>query len=175
MGTIGNWLILAEAEGFGLNFDILDTNLINLAILIGILVFYGGKIISNILLTRRNNIAEAIEEAEQRLKKAAEELAKAKENLALAKEQGEKIIQEAKERAKAASEAIAAKTAQDIERLKEMAQKDLNTERERAIAELRQRVAAMAVDRVESQLKTQLDQSAQQQLVDRSIARIGGG
>jgi F-type H+-transporting ATPase subunit b len=65
--------------------------------------------------------------------------------------------------------------ARDVERMQQTAVQDLNSERERAIRDLRQRVAAMAMERVESQLRGHLDDSAQQQLIDRSIALLGGG
>ncbi|MEM1254426.1 MAG: F0F1 ATP synthase subunit B, partial [Cyanobacteria bacterium P01_H01_bin.21] len=35
------WLLASEEGGFGLNFDILETNLINLVIIIGVLVYFG--------------------------------------------------------------------------------------------------------------------------------------
>jgi len=65
---------LAEAEGhggFGLNFDVLEANLINLTILIGVLFYFGRKVVGNILSERRANIEAAIKEAEQRQKEAA--------------------------------------------------------------------------------------------------------
>ncbi|MDJ0725862.1 MAG: F0F1 ATP synthase subunit B [Prochloraceae cyanobacterium] len=176
MGTIGNWwLLAAESSGFGLNFDILDTNLINLAILIGILVFYGRKLLGKILADRQARIAEEIAQAEVSLNKAEAELAEAKKNLAEAEETAKKIIAEAAEKAEATKAAIAAKAEADIERLKESAQKDLDTERDRAIAALKRRIATLAVERSESQMKNTLDGSAQNQLIDRSIAQIGGG
>jgi F-type H+-transporting ATPase subunit b len=61
-----------------------------------------------------------------------------------------------------------------VERLRQTSLGDINNEREKAIAELRSRVAAMALQRVESQLTGQLDESAQQQLIDRGIASVGG-
>ncbi len=67
-----------------------------------------------------------------------------------------------------------AKAQQDVERLKQTAAADLNTEQERAIAQLRQRVATLALQRVESQLKGGIADDAQQSLIDRSIAQLGG-
>ncbi|MGK7874852.1 MAG: F0F1 ATP synthase subunit B [Xenococcaceae cyanobacterium] len=177
---MGNFLILAtEAHsagegGFGLHLDILESNLINLAILIGVLVYFGRKALGNILSERRSKIAEEIQEAEDRQRKAAEALADQQQKLAQAQAEAERIRKQAEQRAQAAKEAIAAQTEQDIQRLKEVAAQDLDSEQERAIAELRQRVAAMAMERVESQLKAQLDESAQQQLINRSIAQLGG-
>jgi F-type H+-transporting ATPase subunit b len=95
--------------------------------------------------------------------------------LAQAQAEAERIRAAAEESAKTAREAILAAAVRDVERLKETAAQDLDNERDRAIAELRERVAAMAVQRVESQLRDHLDDSAQHQLIDRSIAILGGG
>lgn len=35
---------LAEREGFGINTDLFDTNILNLAVVIGVLVYYGKSI-----------------------------------------------------------------------------------------------------------------------------------
>jgi len=188
MGIMGTFFLLAElahsagsevaeAEGhggFGLNFDILEANLINLLILIGVLFYFGRKVVGNILSERRSRIETAIKEAEQRQKEAAAALSEAQQKLTQAQAEAERIRKAAEESAQVAKETILAKSLQDVERLKETAAQDLNSEREKAIAELRQRVAAMAMQKVESQLKSHLDDSAQQQLIDRSIALIGG-
>ena len=68
-------LFLAEAHsevegGFGLNLDILDTNLINLTLLVGILVYYGKPLLTNILSERRSKIAEQIQAIEEKQKQA---------------------------------------------------------------------------------------------------------
>lgn len=165
----------AAEGGFGLNFDILETNLINLAILIGVLVYFGRKFISNILIERRARIETAIKEAEQRQREAAAALADAQQKLTQSQAEAQNIRKAAEESAQSAREAVLAKAAEDVNRMREAAAQDLNTQQEKAIAELRQRVAAMALQRVESQLRGQLDDSAQQQLINRSIASIGGG
>nr|WP_199329565.1 F0F1 ATP synthase subunit B [Coleofasciculus sp. FACHB-1120] len=168
---------LAEAEGhggFGLNTDIFEANLINLAILIGVLFYFGRKLLGNILSERRSRIETAIREAEQRQKEAAAALSDAQQKLTQAQAEAERIRKDAEESAKAAREAILAKAAMDVERLQRTAVDDVNTERERTIAELRAQVSAMALQRVESQLKSQLDDAVQQQLIDSSIASVGG-
>jgi F-type H+-transporting ATPase subunit b len=179
---MGNFSFLAteavhavESGGFGLNFNLLETNLINLSIIIGVLFYFGRKVLGNILGERRSRIEEEIREAEKRQKDAAAALADAQQKLAQAQAEAERIRAEAETSAKTAREAILAQAARDVERLKESAAQDLDTARERAIAELRERVAAMAIQRVESQLRGHLDDSAQQQLIDRSIANVGGG
>jgi F-type H+-transporting ATPase subunit b len=175
---MGKILILAtEAHGeggFGLNLDIFEANLINLAILVGLLIYFGRKALGQILGDRRAKIAQAIQEAEDRQKKAAASLAEQQKKLTEAQVTAERIRKEAEERAKAAQGAIASQTEKDIERLKETAAQDLTSEQERVIAELRRRIAAMAMERAETQLKSQLNENTQQTLIERSIAQLGG-
>lgn len=175
---MGTFLILAtEAHGeggFGINFDIFEANLINLAILVGVLLYFAPKVLGNILNERRAKIAEAIQDAEDRAKKAAGALADRQQKLTQAQAEGERIRQAAQARAQEAAAAIAAQSEKDIERMRATAAQDLNAEQEKVIAELRQRVVALALDSVENQLKSQLDESAQQRLVERSLAQLGG-
>ncbi|MGD2181035.1 F0F1 ATP synthase subunit B [Lusitaniella coriacea] len=177
MGTF--WLLAAEAHssgegGFGLNLNILDTNIINLAILIGVLFYYGRKIVSKTLSERRSRIEEAIRTAESRSKEAASALADQQQKLAQAQAEAERIRKASEESAKTVKASIAEQTEADIERVKATAVQELNSEQERAIAQLRQRVAELALERVESQLKETMDSSAQTQLIDRAIAQLGG-
>ncbi|HHP7229249.1 MAG TPA: F0F1 ATP synthase subunit B [Xenococcaceae cyanobacterium] len=172
-------LYLAEAHsevegGFGLNLDILETNLVNLAILLGILYFYGSKIVGNILSERRSKIAQQIQEVEQKQKTAAATLAQEQQKLAEAKQTAEKIRQEAEANAEKAKAAILAQGEKEVARLKAGAAADLSSEEARAIAELKQRVATLALEKVEAQLPGMLDESAQTTLIDRSIAQLGG-
>lgn len=176
---MGNFWLLAHAEaaskGFGLNLDIFETNIINLVIVIGVLVYFGRGVLGKILAERRENIESTIAEAEKRQKDAAAALAEQQQKLAQAQAEANRIRAEAETKAKAAKEAILAQAKKDVERLQAEAVQDLTASQERAIAQLRQRVTAMALANVESQLKTQLDEAKQQKLVDRSIALLGGG
>lgn len=179
MGIMGTFLLLAaEAEGaeggFGLNIDLFETNIINLALLIGILFYFGRKVLTNILDERRSKIAAEIAEAEQRLKEGQTALAKVQEQLVQAQAEAERIKKAAQENAEAAKAEILARAAQDVERLRETAAADLNAERDRAIAQLRQRVVAQALQKVESELRSGIGDDAQQILIERSIAQLGG-
>ena len=187
MGMMGSFLwsvaevstFLAEAAevgeegGFGLNFDILETNLINLVIIIGVLLYFGSKVVGKTVSDRRERIETEIVAAEKRASDAATALQKQQQNLASAQAEAEKIRANAEQSAQRARENILTGATADIQRLKEAASQDLNSERERAIASLRSSVVAMALQKVESQLQTGVDESTQQRLIDRSIALLG--
>jgi len=165
----------AAEEGFGLNFNILETNIINLAIIIAILVYFGRKFLGNKLSDRRSQIEEDIADAEQRAQNAKAELKEAEQKLAQAQTEIKNIHQSAQESAQKAKERILAENEKEVERIKAAAVQDMDAEQERAIAEIKQYIARLALEKVESQLKNRLDQSAQEKLIDRSLAQLGGG
>lgn len=180
VSIVNTWLFVAEAHsegkgGFGLNPDIFEANLINLSILIGVIFYYGRKVVGDILSERRSKIAQQIEEVEEQLKQSAQSLKQQQQKLEQAQATAEKIRQDAQANAQRAKQETLAQGVTEIERLKAVASQDLNSERDRAIAELRQRAVALAIESVESRLKGILDDSAQHQLIDRSIAQLGGG
>ncbi len=163
----------AEEGGFGLNFDIFETNLVNLSIVIGVVVYFGKGFLSKALGDRKEAIATAIKEAEDRKQKASAALTEAQKNLAQAQAQAEKIRASATDSAKAASAEILAKAEQDVARMRETAAADISNDQNRVINELRQRVVALAMQKAEAEVPGRLNDSTQQQLIDRSIAMIG--
>lgn len=175
-GLAGAGIRLAEAEGFGLNLDILETNVINLAIVVGLVIYFGRGFLGGILEKRKDAISSEIKEAEERQQTASAQLAEEKKKLAEAQEEAKRILAKAEENAKAAKEQILAQGKQEIERMRASASQDTTTSQERAMAELRQRVAELALKQVESELTARLDNNADEQskLVDRSIALLGG-
>jgi F-type H+-transporting ATPase subunit b len=178
---MGNFMwLLAEASaeasegGFGINFDILETNLINLSIVIAVVVYFGRGFLGKALGDRKSEIATAIQEAEQRKQKAAAALASEQQKLAQAQSEATRIKAAAEEQAANAKAAILAKADQDIQRLRESVSQDVDTEINRAIADLRQRVSVMALQKAEADLPSRLNDDVQRSIVDRSIAMLGG-
>jgi F-type H+-transporting ATPase subunit b len=153
---LNSLLILAtEAQemgegGFGINLDFLEANIFNLAILLGIVIYYAPKTLGKTLGDRRSKIAEAIQEAEARQKQTAKTLADEQQKLAQAQAE------------------------QDVARLRETAAKDLGAEQDRVMGELQRRIAALAVEKAEADIKGRLTNNDQDRLIDRCIAQLGG-
>lgn len=166
-------LLASETKGFGLNFDIFEANLINLAIIIGTLVYFGRGFLGGKLTERRNAIEKAITEAESRQKQAASTLAEQQQKLQMAKKEAERIRAEAQANAESVRQAVLAQSAKDIERLKASAAQDLNSQQDKVMQELRKRVASLALEKVRSDLPSALNESVQAKLVDQSIAQLG--
>ncbi|MEM7770168.1 MAG: F0F1 ATP synthase subunit B [Cyanobacteria bacterium P01_E01_bin.6] len=163
-----------EEEGFGLNLDLLDTNLINLVIIIGVLIVFGRKFLGETLSSRKAQIQSEIRAAEDRKQKAASELASQQQKLAQAQVEAEEIVKDAHVRAEAARASILEQADKDVERLRADAQKDVSSQQDKIAAQLRKYVAERALVAAEEQCKAELNNDSQQQLINRSIAMLGG-
>ncbi len=168
------WFLGLEEGGVGLNFDILETNLINLAIIIGVLFYFGRKFIGKILDTRKTDIETAILDAEQRKREAAAALAEQQQKLALAKEEAQTILANAAQTATRTKEEILAQAEADVARMQATAAQDVSSQQARVMRELRQRVATLALERSEAELPNRLNDDVQRRLVDASIAMLEG-
>lgn len=173
------FILAAEAHsagegGFGINLNFFETNIFNLAILLGIIIYYAPKTLGKTLGDRRTKIAEAIEEAETRQSQSAQTLAAEEKKLAQAKAEAIRIVEEAAQRAEVARQEIAAQAEVDVQRMQETAVQDLGAEQDRVIAELKRRIAEQAVAKAEADLRDRLNEDTQDRLIERSIAQLGG-
>ena len=81
-------------EGFGFNANILETNIINLSVVIGVVVSLGGDALRSLLQTRKETILKNFEEAKVRSEEAREKLALASKEVENAKIKAQEITQQ---------------------------------------------------------------------------------
>ncbi|NJM44893.1 MAG: F0F1 ATP synthase subunit B [Alkalinema sp. RU_4_3] len=166
--------IAEEKGGFGLNFDLLEANVINLAIAIGILVYFGRGFLSNTLGKRSEAIEKALSEAARKQAETAKLLAAEQEKLKNAQAEAAQIVAAADGDAKRASDLILQAGAEEVARMKETAAADLGNEEAKVMRELRVRIAELAMQKAQSDMSGRLNDDSQQRLIDRSISGIGG-
>ena len=73
--------LVAKSEGIGLNLAILETGLINVLTLVGILVYTGKDFLGSLLEERKTNIVRGVQDAEDRLNEANRRLDEAQKQL----------------------------------------------------------------------------------------------
>lgn len=73
--------LIATKEGIGLNLDILETGLINIIALIGILIYAGNDLLMPVLAERNNTIIANVKDAENRLIEAETRLSEAQNQI----------------------------------------------------------------------------------------------
>ena len=73
--------LLAKHENIGLNSNILETGLINILALVGILIYTGKDFLGSFLEERKTTIVKGIQDAEDRLNEAQRRLVEAEKQL----------------------------------------------------------------------------------------------
>jgi F-type H+-transporting ATPase subunit b len=73
--------LIAENKGISLNSDILETGVINIALLVGILVYTGKDFLGSLLEERKTIIVKSVQDAEDRLNEAQNRLSEAKKTV----------------------------------------------------------------------------------------------
>ena len=118
--------LLANHEGIGLNLDILETGLLNIIALVGILIFTGRDFLGSLLEERKTTIVKSVQDAEDRLNEAQKRLSEAQKQL----NQANVVISEIR------NETVATKKML-LESDADQAKKDLKIRFERALATFR--------------------------------------
>jgi len=165
--------LIFASEGFGLNLNIFETNIINLAVVVfGLYKFLPG-FLGKILERRRTSILSDLKEAEERLAQAKDSFSKAKDELASAKEKADKIRNDCKARAEAIRLDSEKRTVEEMARIKQGAASDLNAEAARVTSQLRKEAAELAIEKALAILPEKLDSNTQDKFLKQSIKNIG--
>ncbi len=168
-----NFPEIFAAEGFGLNLNLFETNVINLAIVIfGLYKFLPG-FLGGMLERRRSSILVDLKDAEDRLALATDALSKAKTDLAAAEQKASQIRSDCKVRAEAIRLDSEKRTVEEMARIKQGAASDLNSEAARVSAQLRREAARLAIEKALAVLPKKLDKKAQAKLINQSIKNMG--
>ncbi|MCP9787294.1 F0F1 ATP synthase subunit B [Cyanobium sp. N5-Cardenillas] len=165
--------LLASHGTFGLNLDIFETNIINLAIVIAGLTWFLRGFLGGILERRRERILGELKDAEERLSVATASLAVAQNSLGEARARAEQIRAEGKVRAEAIRLENEKRTVEEMARLKQDSKSDMDSEVSRVSKLLQREAAEMAIAKALASLPGRLDASTQAQLIDQSIQSMG--
>jgi F-type H+-transporting ATPase subunit b len=171
--TVPHPPVLASHGGFGLNLNLFDTNIINLAIVIAGLVWFLRGFLGGILERRRSAILADLKDAEARLATATVALEEARKGLAAAQEKAEQIKVDGKARADALRLESSSRTAEEVARVKQGAMADLDNEAARVGESLRREAARSAIEKALASLPGKLDEKAQARLIEQSIQNLG--
>ena len=165
--------LLASHGSFGLNLNIFETNIVNLAIVIFGLYKFLPNFLGGILERRRAIILADLKDAEERLDAASKALVQAQSDLAAAQTKAEQIRTDGKVRAEAIRLESEKRTIEEMARLKQGAAADLDAEAARVTNTLRREAARLAIEKALATLPGKLNADAQAQLVSQSIKNLG--
>jgi F-type H+-transporting ATPase subunit b len=164
------WL-LAVAEP-GILEAVLESNLVNIAIILTLLYLLGRRVVGEALAKRREGILEELRQAEQRKQEALERLAKEQQKLAQAQQEAERICRQAEASAEARRQELLQQVEQEIERLRAKAARDLAAEQEQILQELRRQIVRQALRKVEQELPQHLNEQIHHRLIEQGIQML---
>jgi len=168
-----NFYHFFASEGFGLNLNLFETNILNLAIVIfGLYKFLPG-FLGSMLERRRSAILNDLQDADNRLAEAKKALSKAQKELSMAEEKAAKIRSDSKSRAEGIRLESEKRTVEEMARIKQGASSDLNAEASRVTAQLRKEAARLAIEKALKTLPGKLDKSSQEKFLTQSIKNMG--
>jgi F-type H+-transporting ATPase subunit b len=134
-------------EGFGINTNVLETNILNLSVVIGVLFVVGKDVLTSLLDERRQKIVQSLEDVEARYKEAQDKLEKANIELNDAVEKAKEIRAQSTLTA-SQTFAVAEKRAEtEISRLQGTKTSTISVEKQKLVAEMRNLLTTGALEK----------------------------
>ena len=165
-------LTLLATEGFGLNLNLFETNILNWAVVVFGLYKFLPSFLGKMLQKRREGILLELKDAEDRLVNATKALEKAKKDLSLAEEKASQIKADSLKRSESIRMESEKKAIEEMARIKQSAISDESFEASRAISQLRKEAVELAIKKALDSLPNRLDSTTQEILVTQSINNI---
>nr|AMC30729.1 ATP synthase CF0 B subunit [Croton texensis] len=140
--SLGYW---PSAGSFGFNTDILATNPINLSVVLGILIFFGKGVLSDLLDNRKQRILDTIRNSEELRERAIEQLEKARARLQKVKIEADQFRMNGYSEIEREKSNLINSTSKTLEQLENYKNETIHFEQQRTINQVRQRVFQQAL------------------------------
>lgn len=145
---------------------------LNFLILAAILRALAYKPVARMLQQRADKIKETIDKADADKKAAEETLAQYKSQLADAQRRAQEIVDKAELTARQEREALVAETKKEIDRMKQNAQAEIESERNRAFEQMRGEIVSLSLAAAEKIVAKNLTSKENDKLVSDFIAGL---
>ncbi len=146
--------------------------IINFAILVGVMVKFGGKPVKEFFQNRTAMIEKSLKEATEAKELAQKTLNEVQARFKNTDKEIEKIVEAARKSGESEKEAIIAEGERLKEKILEQAQSNIDFELQKAKETIKADAALMALEIAESQIKEKLGQKEQEALIDDYIKRL---
>ncbi|MGJ9384726.1 F0F1 ATP synthase subunit B [Salipaludibacillus sp. CF4.18] len=130
--------------------------------------------IMDMMAKREKHVADQISSAEKNREEAEKYLREQREAIQEARNEANVIVDNAKKMSNQQASEILDKARKESERLKETALVEINTEKERAVAALREQVATLSVLVASKVIEKELDDQEQERLIQETLREVGG-
>nr|YP_010720523.1 ATP synthase CF0 subunit I [Trichosanthes schlechteri]UTQ76701.1 ATP synthase CF0 subunit I [Trichosanthes schlechteri] len=168
--SLGYW---PSAESFGFNTDILATNPINLSIVLGVLIFFGKGVLSDLLDNRKQRILKTIQNSEDLRGGAIEQLEKARARLRKVEMEADQFRVNGYSEIEREKWNLINSTSKSLEQLENYKNETIRFEQQRAINQVRQQVFQQALQGALGTLNSCLDNELHLRTISANIGMFG--
>nr|UOF76053.1 CF0 subunit I [Calanthe arcuata] len=163
-----------SAGSFELNTDILATNLINLSVVLGVLIFFGkGVCASCVFQERKQRILSTIRNSEELRKRAIEQLERARVRLRKVEIEADEYRTNGYSEIEREKVNLINATCNSLERLENYKNETLFFEKQRAINQVRQQVLQQALQKALGTLNSCLNSELHFRTISANIGILG--
>jgi len=149
-----------NSESFGINTNLLETNVLNLAVVIGCLIYFGGDLFNGLLDARKENILKSLRDAEEKFARTQNMLKTAEENLSSVQELQASAAKERETRLSELRESQLEKGRFAAGRLELAQLTTLRLEEEKIVSQLYSKTTFVALNIAMNKVKTQLNSTS---------------
>nr|YP_011001201.1 CF0 subunit I [Gamocarpha alpina]WPN86120.1 CF0 subunit I [Gamocarpha alpina]WVH38836.1 ATPase subunit I [Gamocarpha alpina] len=168
--SLGHW---PSAGSFGFNTDILATNLINLSVVLGVLIFFGKGVLSDLLDNRKQRILNTIRNSEELREGAIEQLEKARARLRKVEIEADQFRVNGYSEIEREKLNLIDSTYKTLEQLENYKNETINFEQQKASNQVRQRVFQQALQGALGTLNSCLNSELHLRTISANIAILG--
>nr|YP_010503481.1 ATP synthase CF0 subunit I [Chrysosplenium lanuginosum]QSH55676.1 ATP synthase CF0 subunit I [Chrysosplenium lanuginosum]UXE32029.1 ATP synthase CF0 subunit I [Chrysosplenium lanuginosum] len=168
--SLGHW---PSAGSFGFNTDILATNLINLSVVLGVLIFFGKRVLSDLLDNRKQKILNTIRNSEELREGVIEQLEKARARLSKVEMEADQFRVNGYSEIEREKLNLINSTYKTLEQLENYKNETINFEQQRAINKVRQRVFQQALQGALGTLNSCLNNELHLRTISANIGMFG--
>nr|WRO44607.1 CF0 subunit I [Hedyotis uncinella] len=168
--SLGHW---PSAGSFGFNTDILATNPINLSVVIGVLIFFGKGVLSDLLDNRKQRILNTIRNSEELRGGAMEQMEKARARLRKVEMEADQFRVNGYSEIEQEKLNLINSTYNTLEQLENYKNETIRFEQQRAINQVRQRVFQQALQGAIGTLNSSLNNELHLRTISANIGMLG--
>nr|YP_009766579.1 ATP synthase CF0 B subunit [Cadellia pentastylis]QIS97114.1 ATP synthase CF0 B subunit [Cadellia pentastylis] len=168
--SLGYW---PSAGSFGFNTDILSTNLINLSVVLGVLIFFGKGVLSDLLDNRKQRILKTIRNSEELREGAVEQLEKARARLRKVEMEADRFRVNGYSEIEREKLNLINSISKTLEQLEDYKNETIHFEQQRAINQVRQRVFQQALQGALGTLNSCLNNELHLRTISANIGMFG--
>nr|BEV76719.1 CF0 subunit I [Naringi crenulata] len=168
--SLVNWPF---AGSFGLNTDILATNPINLSVVLGVLIFFGKGVLSDLLDNRKLRILTSIRNSEELQRGAVERLEKARARLRKIEIEADQFRVNGYSEIEREKFNLINSTYKTLDQLENYKNETIHFEQQRAINQVRQRVFQQALQGALGTLNSCLNKDLHLRTISANIGMFG--